>query len=162
MADFSSAPCNCTADFCLSQVKVIESDFFVVQPLFCEYSQLGVDDMFGKGSRTEIAGTLSNLPFFILGLTAFRLSSRTNTLVRLWCGMLCAIGVGSGMYHASGCDGCRMFDIIPMSMFAFLVWFYSVDLVTARVHKHGVRNFIRGVMWMVLAFYMVFCLAGKS
>lgn len=144
----------------MNTTAVVENSFFRVHVLFCEYKYLGISNVWGGGSRTEVVGTISNLAFIVLGICALRFSTKATTLVRLWCGMLCAIGIGSSLYHATGFDGCRMFDIIPMSTFAFLVCFYSADLCMSRIRVHGVRYVVRGVVWVILACYMVFSLAG--
>jgi hypothetical protein len=94
---------------------------------------IGLRNRYGNNSLTEVVGTITNVAYILFGLSAFYASRRSDRnprcsssadrshavcradpLTKMQCTFLTCLGVGSGLYHATGFFGFGQLDGMPM------------------------------------------------
>ena len=84
----------------------------------------------GPGLWAEPVNTTTNLVFFVAAWVTWRMADHLRAFsVGVWLliGLIGAIGMGSGLFHAFATNWARVLDVVPILLFQLVyVWLYCL------------------------------------
>jgi hypothetical protein len=90
----------------------------------------------GPGLWAEPVNTTTNLAFFVAAWVTWRMADQLRAFsVGVWLliGLIGAIGMGSGLFHAFATNWARVLDVVPILLFQLVyVWLYCRRIVQMR------------------------------
>ena len=90
----------------------------------------------GPGLWAEPVNTTTNLAFFVAAWAIWRMADQLRAFsVGVWLliGLIGAIGMGSGLFHAFATNWARVLDVVPILLFQLVyVWLYCRRIVQMR------------------------------
>ena len=90
----------------------------------------------GPGLWAEPVNTTTNLAFFVAAWVTWRMADQLRAFsVGVWLliGLIGAIGMGSGLFHAFATNWARVLDVVPILLFQLVyVWVYCRRIVQMR------------------------------
>lgn len=85
------------------------------------------------GLLAEPVNALTNISFFIAAFFAYKLAKKEHALnsrTRILIILLCAIGLGSTLFHTMATPAAQRSDVLPIVLYQiFFVVFYSLDVM---------------------------------
>ena len=104
----------------------------------------------------EPVNALTNACFLVAAWFAWRRANRLgagSTAIRLLLGLMCAIGVGSFLWHTFATGWARLADVLPILFFQLLyAWLYFREVAKVRVSSTAA----------IVLIYFVAILAGRQ
>ena len=98
------------------------------------------------GLLAEPVNALTNIAFFIAAFFAYKLAKKEHALnsrTRILIILLCAIGLGSTLFHTMATPAAQHSDVLPIVLYQiFFVVFYSLDVMRLNV-------FVTSVLFVV-------------